>query len=368
MSKYRPWYRPSGLGRLAECPGSGQLEDTLRYQGVELRDATAESDEGTMLHKAMAWFLTGIGERPKLTQEQQDAVDSCLEFLLKLGIDQDSDVSCEVTLRDDVTGLSGTLDTIAGWTGDRLVIVDWKFGRGDLAEEHISAQLSAYTHLVHRFYFGVGLEAHIHQPRLDRHYEVETPDSEDGWKELEETFIAVRDAAHAPGAPLNPSPTACRYCPCLPHCPAAQGQAMEVARSTERLPTHGAEVDRYWERILAAEKAIESKKEEMRQMLLSGAIEGEEYYPQKRSGKRRLDDNQKAFARLGGTLSAEEIAGACTVAIGTLIDIYRRKKQKTKEVAEKEFYALLGDAITKGDDYFAIAKRRRKDPDDGTSR
>lgn len=134
---------------------------------------------------------------------------------------------------------------------------------------------------------------------------------------------------------------------------------MEVAESREQLPSDPRKVDEYYDRLLAAEKAIAAKKEEFRQLMLSGSLEGELYQVQTRKGKRSITSARLAFSRLGGVFSAAEMADACSVSMTRLREAYREKRPDVpKAEAEREFYAILDDAVQAGPDTTALVKRR----------
>jgi len=83
MSEKHHPFSPSQLYRRVLCPGSYRMEEGLSDT------SSPEAAEGTMLHREVAWR----GTNDSLTDEQQEVVAKCREFLAKVGPNPDKDDS-----------------------------------------------------------------------------------------------------------------------------------------------------------------------------------------------------------------------------------------------------------------------------------
>ena len=123
--------------RVINCPGSVALVAKMPPQ-VESRYAA----EGTMLHACMEDLLADgeMGDviaKHGLTPEQVDKLQFCLDALDQIDPGQDMTFVQEVEVSFEgvqaLEGVFGNVDLI-GRMGDRMIILDWKFGDGVIVE------------------------------------------------------------------------------------------------------------------------------------------------------------------------------------------------------------------------------------------
>jgi hypothetical protein len=132
--------------RVINCPGSVALVAKMPPQ-VESKYAA----EGTLLHACMEDLLgpvrhsalTHVIAKNKLTDEQADKLQYCLDALDQIDPDQEMIFSQEVEVSFDgvknLEGVFGSVDLI-GRLGDRAIILDWKFGDGVMVEAEENPQ------------------------------------------------------------------------------------------------------------------------------------------------------------------------------------------------------------------------------------
>lgn len=204
----------SGMARLCLCPGSWRLE-----QACPPSDESADAAEGTLLHKHME-----EGTTPE-DAEQAEAVAWCRKMEAELvrhvfGVEPDAvEVEREVRMWEPEGLYSGQADVIFR-RGGRVLVLDYKFGRGEVEVAERNHQLAALAVLAGCYCCADEVFAAILQPRASR----EVPDmvrySSEGLNSMER-FLAERvRAAAQPGAFLAPGAGQCKYCRALAACPA----------------------------------------------------------------------------------------------------------------------------------------------------
>lgn len=129
--------------RVINCPGSVALVAKMPPQ-IESKYAA----EGTLLHACMEELLTDadLGDviaKNKLTDEQADKLQFCLDALDQIDPEQDMIFNQEVEVEfKGVKGLEGVFGNVdlIGRLGDRVIILDWKFGDGVMVEAEENPQ------------------------------------------------------------------------------------------------------------------------------------------------------------------------------------------------------------------------------------
>ena len=223
----------STAARVIACPGSVALCAT-----VPRKPAGRYADKGTLLHDAIARLLRGatphslIGLAYKDEVVTQDLVDNKLTPALEMFRQVDPqglmayDVEAEVQFGSAIPDAYGTADII-GRVGNRVVVLDWKFGDGVMVEAEENAQLMFYaaaamhTETTKGYFLGAEVvECVIVQPPNIRRWET-TPDRIRSFEvELRRAVLDAgkRDAPMAAG-------DHCRWCAGRPVCPVMTGAA-----------------------------------------------------------------------------------------------------------------------------------------------
>jgi len=214
--------------RVINCPGSVALVQRMPPQ-VESKYAA----EGTMLHACMEDLLADgeLGDviaKNKLTEEQADKLQYCLGALDEIDPDQKMVFNQEVEVSfDGVKGLEGVFGNVdlIGRLGDRVIVLDWKFGDGVMVEAEENPQGLFYAAAAMRtkslawaFYDAKEIEIVIVQPFSTRRW---VTTFERVLEFREELVRAVKQAAKV-DAPLAIGDW-CRWCTGKPICPKMTG-------------------------------------------------------------------------------------------------------------------------------------------------
>lgn len=222
--------------RVINCPGSVPL-----VQQMPPQPASKYAQEGTLLHACMEDLLADgemgdVVAKHKLTDEQADKLQFCLDALDQIDPDQKMVFNQEVEVEfEGVKGLEGVFGNVdlIGRLGDRVFILDWKFGDGVMvdAEENpqglfyaAAAMKTASTHWA--FEGATEIEIVIVQPPAVRRW-VTT------FKRLAEFTAELQQAvkvASKPDAPLAIGDW-CRFCTAKPICPQMTGQIERVVHA-----------------------------------------------------------------------------------------------------------------------------------------
>lgn len=203
-------FRISSSQRIALCPGS-----VAACSCLPKGQPGPEAERGTRIHGYLASYysghtpLVGIDDEAEAVQQIVSMTDRLVESLGGI----EGNPLCEVEVR--AGGWSGHVDFMAMLKSGDILVVDWKTGRGEVADASENAQLRGYAvgavrHLTKLgwIYGGEAVVA-IVQPFSavePCRYSVGAIDAAE--RELE----AWRAEAEMEGAKRFPSPAACKYC------------------------------------------------------------------------------------------------------------------------------------------------------------
>ncbi len=134
--------------RVINCPGSVALVQKMPPQ-VESKYAA----EGTMLHACMEDLLADgeLGDvitKNNLTDDQVDKLQFCLDALDEIDPQQDLIFNQEVEVEfKGVKGLEGVFGNVdlIGRLGERVIVLDWKFGHGVMVDAEENPQCLFYA-------------------------------------------------------------------------------------------------------------------------------------------------------------------------------------------------------------------------------
>ena len=176
----------SGASRWINCNPSARLEETMENTTSEY------AEEGTLAHslaelKLRKYFIeTGMAKRTytselnKLKKHRlwhneidnytDEYVDHVRAIVMSFDVAPFIEIEKKVSFEEYVPEAFGTADTII-INGDRLYIIDLKYGKGVPVYAENNSQLMLYAlgaYLEYSLFYGIeNIEMHIVQPRLD---------------------------------------------------------------------------------------------------------------------------------------------------------------------------------------------------------
>ena len=141
--------RPSNLGRIVACPGSGWMEASLPDGLPDIAGPAAE--RGSRIHAALAasdiWMLEDSEER----DHARDCLDILRERVLEPYYNEDCEIHWEMPLRlrGSAYAFQGIADFVMIDRKRRIGYVDdWKTGWADVAPAASNPQLTAYAYML----------------------------------------------------------------------------------------------------------------------------------------------------------------------------------------------------------------------------
>lgn len=222
--------------RVIRCPGSV----TLATQAPP-RPPSKYAEEGTLLHEAMAQYLYDSDKhqdiRQGLTEAQREKFDAAIMCLDELDPHNEMEMWIEANVHfgDLLPDVFGSCDLL-GRMGDRVIILDWKFGDGVPVQAEENEQLMFYTAAAMRtpqyeevFKNAREIECIIVQPPFTRRWVT----GFDRIRQFERELLHAVKTALKPNAPLSTGEH-CRFCPAKPLCPEMTGEAARVLAAKAR--------------------------------------------------------------------------------------------------------------------------------------
>ena len=290
----------SMVERIALCPGSWRLAKGLTEEKTPEQQEWADSGSRIHLHLECP-EMVDLSPWP----EEVDIADECVNqrssliekifgFPATLGLDAKKVVEYrEQRLwwqHNGKDAFSGKLDySMIG--KEAALVVDYKTGRGDVAEAASNLQLRTqalllWHNLIQPLHGPRGgrkgttvrkIYVAVVQPLISREPEVceyTIADLLTAGAELN----AILEAIDVPGAPLNPGVKQCQFCPAKLRCPAAVGVLEELSKMSSTHPTgttvsHGTppeEIARILDMSKVAGMVISSAKTVARDTLIAG--------------------------------------------------------------------------------------------------
>lgn len=213
----------SGLQRLVLCPGSWKAE-----QACPEEEPSEAAAMGTRMHQHME-----LGTLPDDAVEAE-AVAWCREMEQQLAQEYVADghgmaVFREKRLWDACQRFSAQEDVVFVGCGKALVL-DYKFGRGDVVEAKMNAQLYGQALTVFDNFADVEeVYAGILQPFVSRQKPQLVRFTRDDLMALRKWLYGSLDAAMAENANLVAGEVQCRYCRAAASCPALGLQVQRAA-------------------------------------------------------------------------------------------------------------------------------------------
>lgn len=225
---------PSSLHRRAACPGSMCAESELPDTAGE------EAARGTRLHSTITKMILLLpGALIEAETEDADEIEA-LQFCLDYHARRRAEAPTASIILEEYLDLSWIHELIGGGTADAIhvlpyesaLVVDWKFGRGDVPAAAGNLQLMAYACAVARRFDVPKVQVDLVQAAT-RRITSHTYSAAD----LDAVAVELRRIAAACNwMSIRNAGSHCKYCKALAMCPAAK-EAVEGAM--KRDATHG---------------------------------------------------------------------------------------------------------------------------------
>jgi len=351
----------SRMTRTLNCPASFKMNLS------ELPEGSEAADEGTMLHRVCELMMlvncdmsTQADEvilssmQGRLTGEQSIVVKTAWEIVdaerAAMNMAGDVNVLVEQRLWSKSRLFSGKADVVLTHVNYALII-DYKFGRGDVEAADSNMQLAALAVLA-RDNFGVDLvDVMIIQPRA---LEFSKRITKCRYRLDEMQDAAERIDAACLATELEEPPQQCgywcTYCPSAYRCKAAQNMieaqaAVAIAPAGMAIGVHNAK-DIY-ERAKLVKKFCDVLLDKIKDWLVANPDADCGLSLTAGSRRANLGDGNSIFAAVEGVgISDEEFAAVCKVEKGKLEDIYYAKRllkneKLTRKLSDEELDELL---------------------------
>ena len=274
MSEHSP-LGPSSLARRIACPASYRME-----RDEPEGPSSPEAARGTMLHDLVASLVVRDARSEQIDlsafdPEDRAQVEWCVEVAheQRAGYDEyTTEVRLEATHIHPE--LWGTADFLAAAPLERVLVLDWKFGRGEVASADTNPQLAAYAVAAARMYGASTATVGVAQAPMQRLTMI-TFDASD-IERIEERLRLAIDACLAPWARIHAGDH-CRYCRALHRCEAV---ASAAASCGQVVPEEGYEIARALEAAEAmAALSGEIKRRANQRLATGGEVPGWERRP-----------------------------------------------------------------------------------------
>ena len=325
----------SGFSRLALCPGSWNLEQTLPPQEENKYMAL-----GTDVHAVLA----GQAEFDTLTEEGQDIATRCLsqfsEMIGQLDLgERTKEVIEERFWYDDL--FSGAIDRI-DFFGDTAVVTDYKTGRVAQSGAAENYQLRAYAVLVKKAYPELKtILVAIIQPLAAGKTIAEY--NEEDLAKAEEEIVGIVRASKKHDAPRTPSPDACKWCRAKSICPEVRGthKELEVVSNSVVPQLSNEEILAIDEKAEVVLDFIEEVRKEMKARMLAGQQFAGRSLTEGRK-TRSVSDTQSVISALSGVVEQSDVLACTKVSITALEKAFAKSKGLKGKDSKQQFEDALG--------------------------
>lgn len=356
---HHPAYSPSGMERIAACPASVRMSE-----GLPSLPASEDASEGTRLHRAVSH-----GEKAGLDYEQMELVDRCNALAMELrGEDgrvyREERISVMGSNFEEIT--FGTADCLIV-RPDKLIIMDFKFGRNEVEEAANNLQLATYAVGAAQMHGVSVVECHVFQPRINHHSVYTFTDIPAVLSSIEN----IIEESKSPEWIFNPSEKTCQYCrakfSCIPCLKALQVlPAITEKDSTEALAKAMPDL------IPAAKQAkkiADAILDKAKDLITSGvAVEG--YYLKDGNEVRSIADIAQGFELVKNAygVSYDEYLNLCSIKVGKLEELCVGKQKSRVEAeggklllknAKREFEEVTKSVVVKTQNAPSLAEVKK---------
>lgn len=331
MNNHHP-YSPSSLERRWLCPYSVH---EVEYPDKE----TPFALEGTLLHEAIIF----VGKYNTLNDEQKTHVDKCREFLISL---EDNNVipseKYELKISASYNNqelYNGTIDCLLHY-GDRIAIIDWKFGYNEVSEPKNNLQLAAYAAAAMQTYGMDKCETLIFQPRISnkpKKYTYSNPEA------IIKFIASIIDRCKGDNPQCNPGGKQCQYCKLKENlaCPALKQELSTIDKIVDLPAISDTDLISLYERSKVVNKFTKAIDDEVKSRIQQKGYCGNKIFKET-SGGCTLDNITKVYDRVQHVINKKDFLNICTVSDIALKELYcyNRYELKKKD-AEDEYKTLL---------------------------
>ena len=325
----------SGFSRLALCPGSWNLEQTLPPQ---------EENKYMALGTAVHAVLAGQADFDTLTEDGQDIATRCLsqfsEMIGQLDLgERTKEVIEERFWYDDL--FSGAIDRI-DFFGDTAVVTDYKTGRVAQSGAAENYQLRAYAVLVKKAYPELKtILVAIIQP-LGACKTIAEYNEED-LARAEEEIVGIVRASQKHDAIRTPSPDACKWCRAKSICPEVRGthKELEVVSNSVVPQLSNEEILAIDEKAEVVLDFIEEVRKEMKARMMAGQQFAGRSLTEGRK-TRSVSDTQSVISALSGVVEQSDVLACTKVSITALEKAFAKSKGLKGKDSKQQFEDALG--------------------------
>ena len=325
----------SGFSRLALCPGSWNLEQTIPPQ---------EENKYMALGTAVHAVLAGQAEFDTLTEDGQDIATRCLsqfsEMIGQLDLgERTKEVIEERFWYDDL--FSGAIDRI-DFFGDTAVVTDYKTGRVAQSGAAENYQLRAYAVLVKKAYPELKtILVAIIQPLAAGKTIAEY--NEEDLARAEEEIVGIVRASQKHDAIRTPSPDACKWCRAKSICPEVRGthKELEVVSNSVVPQLSNEEILAIDEKAEVVLDFIEEVRKEMKARMIAGQQFAGRSLTEGRK-VRSVSDTQSVISALSGVVEQSDVLACTKVSITALEKAFAKSKGLKGKDSKQQFEDALG--------------------------
>lgn len=353
----------SGMSRIFHCPASFKLNLS------ELPETSESAEEGTLLHRVCELEVRLDRGEDNLNEEYQKLCKSLSEeqkgaiaFATKSSanatdyLEGGFSLCLEERLWAKSKLFSGKGDFLA-ISKNKAVIIDYKFGRGDVERAESNLQLASLAVLVADNYNGIDtVKVVIIQPRaLDKSKRTtEAVFDLDAINDAREQINAKCEEALQAETPTQACGYWCAYCPSAYRCKTNNievNRQMQLATSPAGNPLTPANVRREFEICEIVEKAVKARKEKIKDYLERNPdiLETCGLTLKQGASRAKIGDANEVFNALRAVvdISADEFVKCCTVGMTDLKALYHSKRKdlekQTLKKSDGELKSLLED-------------------------
>lgn len=330
----------SRLHRIVLCPASVAAEE-----GKADHAPSAVATAGTRIHERLA------GQEIDLSPDEEETYTICRDLEVDLVMDKFDSLNIE-TVREKrqwlykgmIPVMSGQADAVHIEDGIGLVI-DYKTGRGDVADAKENWQLRALACMAARDYNLDIVHVAIIQPWVSPQVTQCTYQAAD----LERStglILKSLEVAEQPDAPFNAGVDQCKYCKAKASCPEAQ-KSMDLT-VVEPAELSSDQVVELLDRAMLAEQVIKSVREHAKKILEDDPTALGQWSLGKGRQTEKIIDPQELFSRLEASqgVSVDQFMSTVSIGKGALKSLLREvsglKGKNLDELVETQL-----DGITK---------------------
>lgn len=344
-------FSPSSFRRRALCPASYRLEAGLSEIPSEAAEAGSARHEA--VETAIQSFIRGEDNPPL-----DEAAEAAYGRFKLIAASAPGEIHAERRMEyryAGVTVYAGTADVVID-CGEKVVIIDWKFGRLPVPDAAENLQCAGYALAAMQTFGASSAEAHVCNPVINQYSSASW--SSDDVPSLTKTIMDIIAACREDDAPIVPGEEQCRYCKAAAHgtCPAlAKTADLAAVRAEELAPLPDLSV------LTADQLTALREKCDLVAMLAARVDERIREVCERNgscgpwrlkevAGGREIRDMPAAYAASG--MTAEDFLSCCTCSVPKLEKLYADNlvaagETSTLREARARFSNVLGGMITR---------------------